>query len=674
MASAISKLAARVAASKMSPPAPPMSKSSFENGTDITARSNAVVDDEEPSESTAPLFPVDLKASKKMRPIAPIPPFSRLQDHKGKSDLASLIGIDISAEPQNAFTGRAILSKHQMPISEWPMYTSYVANVFGQRNRMPLPASLEQASLRTKREDILDYVYDWAAWAAEISDPDRRSEVLKFVMRTLEDVLRDGMEKTGMVLGPNDVKGTKGGTKRTSEGKVNIQVIITSSTKETVSEKSAAKQAKDILVKYKQAETGGAASLPAEPNPELLRSTEQAAKASLRKAKRAGNQTGHSDESEGMRSSKRQKTEDQENQGPEDVKPTTANDRQQRSAPNNGERLSYDTVSSMSQEEEQKRARYRQKIFRTRLNHILKKAGKTQTRGRCTNWETVKNRLKEAGVKVKDRNLLLHDFHSGHEAWDGDSNIDPDEELAHFAEYGFEKDLNKASVGNASVVEARAGGQVVKDKETHGVAALPPATENLPAFNADISVPGGFMPAQPVSSPHAKNTRTHKQRRLILALSQANLLHHPQLLAPTQPAAVEVEVEDKSPKKLIVTIPTFPGFDPDDYSLYNQYQHENFMFSFAAQSTVRERVQISDVLIRNIDAKLDDAVENGVDVLESRKLLIRNPLGGKVVAKGNFVDLNSHYMVLKGMADPQKPWMWKGRTFRDEVVPVERVG
>ena len=510
MASAISKLAARVTASKMPPPAPPMSITSFESQTDNTARSNAVVEAEGPSESTAPLLPVGLEASKKLRPIAPIPPLSGLQDLKSKSDLASFVGIDLSAEPQKAIGSRGILSKYQMPISEWPTYTSYVANVFGQRTTMPSLASLEQTSMRTKREDVLEYVYNWAAWAAEISDPDRRSEVLKFVMKTLEDVLKDGMDKTGIGLGPNDVRGTTSGAKRTSEGKVNIQVIITSSVKETVS-KQPAQQAKDKLVKYKQAETGGAASLPAEPNPELLQPSEQAAEASSTKAKRAANQIGHSDESEGIQDSKRQKTEDQGNQRPEDVKPTMADGQQQGSKPNNGERLSYDTVSSMSSEQEQKRARYRQKIFRTRLNHILKHAGKTQTRGRCTKWETVRNRLKEAGVKVKDRNLLLHDFNSGHEAWDGDSNVDPDEGLAHFAEHCFAKASNKAPAGNASTVGAGAGKQIVKDNETNAVAGLPPATETPPAFNADVSVPDGFVPAQPVSSQHpkTKRARTH---------------------------------------------------------------------------------------------------------------------------------------------------------------------
>jgi hypothetical protein len=119
---------------------------------------------------------------------------------------------------------------------------------------------------------------------------------------------------------------------------------------------------------------------------------------------------------------------------------------------------------------------------------------------------------------------------------------------------------------------------------------------------------------------------------------------------------------------LTLTLPTFPGFNPEDYSVYGEYQHENFMFAFTQTSTVKDRVRISDTLATKIDAELDAAVANE-DILDSRTRLIRNKRG-KVVAVGNFVDLNSNYMVQKGMADAKKPWVWKGRTFKGEVVPV----
>jgi hypothetical protein len=119
---------------------------------------------------------------------------------------------------------------------------------------------------------------------------------------------------------------------------------------------------------------------------------------------------------------------------------------------------------------------------------------------------------------------------------------------------------------------------------------------------------------------------------------------------------------------LAITLRTFPGFDPEDYSAYGEYQYENFMFAFAQASTVKERVLISDTLVTKIDAELDAAVANE-EILDARTQLIRNKQG-KVVAVGNFVDLNSDYMVRKGMADAERPWVWKGRTFKGEVVPV----
>jgi len=96
------------------------------------------------------------------------------------------------------------------------------------------------------------------------------------------------------------------------------------------------------------------------------------------------------------------------------------------------------------------------------------------------------------------------------------------------------------------------------------------------------------------------------------------------------------------------------------------------MFAFTQTSTVKDRVRISDTLATKIDAELDAAVANE-DILDARTRLIRNKRG-KVVAVGNFVDLNSNYMVQKGMADAEKPWVWKGRTFKGEVVPVVDVG
>ena len=95
------------------------------------------------------------------------------------------------------------------------------------------------------------------------------------------------------------------------------------------------------------------------------------------------------------------------------------------------------------------------------------------------------------------------------------------------------------------------------------------------------------------------------------------------------------------------------------------------MFSFTHNSTVKERILIGELLISQIDAKLDKAIESG-KVLSAKRRLIRNKKG-KVIVTGNFVDLNSDYMLTHRFTDPENPWMWKGRTFKDEVVSMEGV-
>ena len=537
------------------------------------------------------------------------------------------------------------------------MYTSYVTNISDQQTAMAAFPNLVKNSSRTKCEDVLDYVYDWAAWAAGIPDPARRSEVQGFVMKTLERALKDGMERTGITLGPKDVTGTKSGTKTTLEGEVNIRVIITSSVKETTSNKPAAQSAEDNPSKHEQAETdAAAASVPSEPNPELLQSIEKAAKASFTKKKRPAGDMGHSDKPNGIQDAKRLKTKDREIRNKQ-VKQTTADDKQQGSTLNDEERQSHDTTLSLSPEEELKKAQYRQQIFQTRLNHILKRAGKVQARGKCSRWDTVKTRLKDAGVRVKYRNIMLNDFHFGYEAWNGDENIDPNEELADFA-HTFEVAGLKASEGSGNKAQAGAEQKVLRNGAR---TAMPlSVTDSLPTFNADSPIPNGFIPAQPVSF---SISRIPEPSSPLIQASPANLFHHSQTLEPAEPT-----LDVKTRKTLIVKLDIggIPGFDPDDYSIYNQYQHENFMFSFTPQSTVKERVQIGDTLIRQVDARLNKAIDRK-NVLYSETQLIRNQQG-KVIVKGNFVDLNSDYMVQKGLADPEKPWMWQGRTFKDKVV------
>lgn len=292
------------------PPHPPKPKTDPESRRDANKPFNAMATTNSYSGSTV----VPLQGSrrgflKKFRPFAAIPPFSGPRDVKGKLDATSLEGINILTKSTNVFAHRRILSKHQLPISQWPSYTSYGANTVDMRPTTSSSAKVGDTLQRTKQEDILDYVYDWAAWAAEIPDPARRSEVLEFVMRTLERVLKSEIESTAMALGPNDVKGTKSGMKKTLEGELNIKVIITNNMKEMDEiprNELAVQRTKGNLAKYIYAEAGAAALVASEPATELLMSIEQASKVSLAKGKRAANEMGTPDV---VLNVKRQKTE-----------------------------------------------------------------------------------------------------------------------------------------------------------------------------------------------------------------------------------------------------------------------------------------------------------------------------------------------------------------------------
>jgi hypothetical protein len=492
-------MAEKISESKMPPPALPKPKMDSESQTDVNKESNVIANTDSQSGSTAvPLRESSPGFLKKFRPFAPIPPFSVPRDVKGKPDATFLEGINIPTKITNVFAHRRTLSKHQLPISQWLLPTSYVATAVDLPSTLSTSAKVDETPQRTKQEDILDYVYDWAAWAAEIPDPARRSEVLEFVMRALERVLKSGIERTAMVLGPNDVKGKKSGMKKTLEGDLNIQVIITNNVKDLAGnpvKESAVQRPKDNLAKYKYAETVAAAFVPSDPAAELLMSIDQASKASLTKGKRAANEM---DPHDVVQDVKRQKTENIDTGG--EVKAVTPNPTDGQSEEHRGrqDKFSSPSTSPTSSAGEEKRARYRQQIFQSRLNHILKKAGKVQTRGKCTKWETVLTRLKEAGVSVKWRNLMLRDFYSGHEAWNGDGNIDPNGELAHYAEHGFEGVLDKASGVKANKTEREAVKHIT---ETSGsdTAALLSALEALPALSTEVPIPDAFVPAQPVS-------------------------------------------------------------------------------------------------------------------------------------------------------------------------------
>jgi hypothetical protein len=132
--------------------------------------------------------------------------------------------------------------------------------------------------------------------------------------------------------------------------------------------------------------------------------------------------------------------------------------------------------------------------------------------------------------------------------------------------------------------------------------------------------------------------------------------------ATTTTDANALALDPTQPKTLIVRLRTLPCFDPDDFSAYNVYQHENFMFSYVSRSTVSERVRLREQLIQQVNRRLDAAAHKD-KLLSSKRQLIRNERG-RVVATGNFVDLDSEYMRRNGLANVGDPWTYKGKQLK----------
>jgi hypothetical protein len=414
-----------------------------------------------------------------------------------------------------------------------------------KRPIIPTSTELDEAPRRTKHEDILDYVYDWAAWAAEIPDEARRNEVLGWVMKTLERALKNGMERAGMMLEASDVQGTKNGTKRTLEGEVKIQIVITSSLKEKPGSelnKPAVQKAKDGIENYTQANQGAATAAPSETIADQLLAIEHAAQASLETTKRPASEL---DEFGAAQDAKRQKVE----VAKESKKPlTTKAEVQQEKLRESQDRP---TSESITTEDDEKWVQYLQHIFLPRLNHILKRAGESLSRGKCRNWKTVRERLIAAGVSVKYRNMMLRDFQQGHEKWDGDNQVDPNVELAGFAE-SFQCPPKAAPVVAVSNVDKQA---VKKDAEsnTSNTQTLLLPLEGLPALKTKTPIPNVFIPAQPVSSRPSK-WHTHRTSDPTYQLTFFTTPAPPLTISPTS-SAKEEDIVDRHPLHL-------PGLRP----------------------------------------------------------------------------------------------------------------
>lgn len=463
--------------------------------------STATAKSQTPSTSTLqkPAKPPNLLA--KYRPFQPIPPFSS-KSRISKDDINRLLNEPISVPAA---------APPIKPIS----YVIRTTNSTASSNRPIHP-----------REEILGYVYDWAAWAAEIPDAAKRDKMLAHVMGTMERVLKEGIERR--MLGAQDIGGIINGRKMTIKGEVEIEVSIKSRAR-FVEKKSDGDGKKDAQNNPIRASTNtgvdqhgnGKVASPG-PTAEHHAAIDGAPQASLSsgiaKGKRAAGEMEGSQDA--THDTKKQKMEDD---GRKIENQTTtgadgAQDREENGRPEGITGAQEDKTSDnmnnsgsdeemMTPEEEEKRTRYRQQIFMPRLNTVLKKAGKSAARGKCKKWDTVKERLTDAGVDVKHRNMMFRDFHLGYEKWDGDPEIDSNVELALFAKrFGRSPSDNAANVSNKVGPRDKAVADgTVKPKAKREVSA----TEDVKKVGEALKGTSGhgkgndsfaFNPVQPVSA------------------------------------------------------------------------------------------------------------------------------------------------------------------------------
>ena len=315
-------------------------------------------------------------------------------------------------------------------------YDAYLAKTYGTPIDGPAIAEPGADPSATYREQVLKYIYSWVEWASRIDDSGRRTEVMAFVKEALEGALRHGIEICA--FRPEDVNGVKKGV----SGEVRIEIEV--------------KARAEVVVEEGSLEGGDVV-----PSAEKIDAPQEVITKSIQGTKRDTVDAGveHGD---GEPASKKQKTDAEKHvpdesqvvkegdfeqrameadaeQMPTDGKtgqthePTTsAGEGQQQTSPETNPGGAKSDGEEPSPEEEAKRDRYLQQVFRPRFNIVMKMAGKALARGKCSDWHTCRQRLEDAGVDAKHRNIFLRDFENGYKKWNESVQGDPNLEIAEY--------------------------------------------------------------------------------------------------------------------------------------------------------------------------------------------------------------------------------------------------
>ena len=333
-----------------------------------------------------------------------------------------------------------VLSQRQVPLARWPGWIPF------------LRKSLDTESINLPQEvpvdeQVLDYIYDWAAWAAEIPDPTRREQVLEFVMRTMERVMKHGIESRAW--GP--MKVWKNGEKADVKIEIKLTTKGVEETRRTASLASKSADQDVIATPFKESTkiAQGSTSKEADfsevsaPIPhgttkekdlEQQDADHQAIEpeniANLTPPGNTNSSTSSPHRSQTENSAGKKRALDQNFESGDDALAAQAKKQkviQERpftpSSPTTVGKLPVEKSrptlpsSPTSDLELEKRTQYRQRVFLKRLNQVLKRQEVQTCRGRCGKWVTILERLKNANVPIEERNDLRRDFMVGYQKW-----------------------------------------------------------------------------------------------------------------------------------------------------------------------------------------------------------------------------------------------------------------
>ena len=318
-------------------------------------------------------------------------------------------------------------------------YDAYLAKTYGTPIDGPAIAEPGADPSATHGEQVLKYIYSWVEWASRIEDSGRRTEVMAFVKEALEGALSYGIEIRA--FRPEDVNSVKKGV----NGEVRIEIEV--------------KARAEVVVEEGSLEGGDVV-----PSAEEAKAVEKAKLKSKNGTKRDAADAGV-EQSDGEPASKKQK-KDARKDVPDVSQVTKEGDSERKAMEEDllqnltegeaaqtqelpahkGDGLKQTTPGSkanspegaesgdgeLSPEEEAKHDRYLQQVFRPRFNIVMKMAGKALARGKCSDWHTCRQRLEDAGVDAKHRNMFLRDFENGYKKWNESVQGDPNLEIAEY--------------------------------------------------------------------------------------------------------------------------------------------------------------------------------------------------------------------------------------------------